>query len=81
MGERFQTRFADTIKKHMSGGGNYPNSCRSRFSGVCLVFEVFQAACRSNKENPSVYWNAALSCPFMASNMQIRISFRSRSGC
>ena len=38
------------------------------------MFEVFQAAIRSNEENLS-----ALSCPFMASNMQLRISFQSRS--
>ena len=45
------------------------NSRQSRFSGVCLVFdEVFQDTCRSNKESPSACWNAALSCPFMASN-------------
>ena len=43
------------------------NSCRSRFSGVYLVFEVFQDSWCSNKENPSAHWNAALSCPFMAS--------------
>ena len=57
----------------------YLNSCRARFSGVYLVFEVFQDAWRSNRENPSVHWGATLSCPLMASNMQIRISFRSRS--
>ena len=28
----------------------YLNSCRSRFSGVYLVFEVFQDTWRSNKE-------------------------------
>ena len=31
-------------------------------------FGVFQDAWRSNKESPSVYWNATLSCPFMASD-------------
>ena len=60
----------------------YPNSCRSRFSGVYLVFEVSQDACRSNKEN---HRNATLSCPFMASNYAnsylVLISFSSRSGC
>ena len=29
---------------------------------------MFQDTWRSNKENPSADWNAALSCPFMASN-------------
>ena len=59
---------------------NYLKSCRSRFSGVYLIFEVFQDACHSKKENPSVYWIATLSCPFTASNMmQIRISLRSHS--
>ena len=38
------------------------------FSGVYLVFEVFQDTWRSNNNNPGAYWNAALSCPFMASN-------------
>ena len=33
------------------------------FSGVYLVFKVFQDAWRSNKENPN--WNATLSCPFI----------------
>ena len=33
-----------------------------------LVFEVLQDTWCSNKENPSAYWNAALSCAFMASN-------------
>ena len=37
-------------------------------SGVYLVFVVFQDNWRSNKENRSVSWNAALSCPSMASN-------------
>ena len=44
-----------------------------------LVFEVVQNTGRSNKENPSAYWHATLSCPFMASNYEIRSSFRSRS--
>ena len=47
-------------------------------------FLVFQDACCSNKENPSVYWHLALSCPLMASNnanwYPVLISFRSRSG-
>ena len=63
----------------------YPNSCRPRFSGEYLVFEVIQDACRSKKENASVYWNATLSCPFTASNYAnlylVPISFWSRSGC
>ena len=61
------------------------NSCQSRFSGVYLDFQVFQDTWRSSKENPSAYWNAALSCPFKASNYAnsylVRISFWSRSGC
>ena len=44
-----------------------------------LVFEVIQDSWCPNKENPSVYWIAALSCPFMASNYAIRILVRSRS--
>ena len=40
------------------------------FLVVYLVFEVFQDVCRSNKENPSAYWNATLSCPCMASNYE-----------
>ena len=52
---------------------------------IFLVFEVFQDARRSNKENLSACWNATLSCPFMASNdansYLIPISFWSRSGC
>ena len=63
----------------------YPTSCRSCFSSVHLVFEEFQDAWRSNKENPSAYWNATLSCPFVASNHAnsylVPISFWSRSGC
>ena len=62
----------------------YQNSCQSCFSGVYLVFEVFQDTLQSNKENPSVYWHATLSCPLMASNCAnvyvVLISFRSRSG-
>ena len=63
----------------------YWNSCRSRFSGVYLVFEVFQDTWHSNKENPGVYWNATLSCPVMASNYAklylVPISIWSHSGC
>ena len=43
---------------------------------------MFRDIWPSNKENPSVYWHATLSCPFNESwpqMMQIRISFRSRS--
>ena len=58
----------------------YLNSCQSRFSGVYLVVEVFQDTWRSNEENPSAYWRETLSCPLMASNYKICISFRSRSG-
>ena len=61
------------------------NSCQSRFSGVHLVLQVFRDIWPSNKENPSVYWHATLSCPFMASNYAnsylVPISFWSRSGC
>ena len=61
----------------------YQSACRSRFSDVHLVFEVFQDTWRSNKGNPSAYWSATLSCPFMASNYAnsylVPISFRSRS--
>ena len=42
----------------------YQNSCLSRFSGVYLIFEVFQDAWRANKENPSVpisFWMVFLS--------------------
>ena len=38
------------------------NSCRSCFLGVYLDFDVFQDAWRSNKQDPSVYWNAMLPC-------------------
>ena len=47
---------------------NYLNSCRSCFSGVHLIFEVFQDAGCSNKEEPSAFWNATMSCPFRASD-------------
>ena len=53
----------------------YTNSCRSRFSGVYLVLEVFQDACRSNKENPSAHWNN------YANSYLVPISFWSGSGC
>ena len=45
---------------------NYLNSCRSRFSGVFLVFEVFQTISGAPTRNPSVYWGATQSCPLMA---------------
>ena len=45
----------------------YQTLCQSHFSGVYLVSEVFQDW-RSKKENPSLYWHATLSCPFMAWN-------------
>ena len=57
----------------------YQKSWQSRFSGVHLVFKVFQNTWHSRQENPSAHWHATLSCPLMASNMQIRMSFRSRS--
>ena len=70
--------------EHMCGGANfYLNSRQSRFSGVYLVLKVFRDIWPSNKENPSVYLHATLSCPFLASNYSISylvpISFRSRS--
>ena len=43
----------------------------SNWTGHALnssYFEVFQDTWRSNKENASACWNAAVSCPFMASN-------------
>ena len=46
----------------------YQNSYQSRFSGVYLVFEVFQDTWHSKKENPSVCWYATLPCPLIASN-------------
>ena len=49
------------------------NSCQSRFSGVYLVFKVFQDILYSNKENPV---NGLQLCKFVL----ILISFRSRSG-
>ena len=57
----------------------YQNSCRSRFSGVYLGFEVFQDAWRSNKE--ILVYPGMLPClvPSWSQIMQIRISFRSRS--
>ena len=44
---------------YRSIGGVEPNN---------LVLYVFRDLWPSNKENPSVYWHAALYCPFMASN-------------
>ena len=35
------------------------------FRRASHLFEVFQDTWRSKKENPSVYWNAALSCPLI----------------
>ena len=43
-------------------------ACQSRFSGVYLVFKVFQDIWCSNKENPGALWSATLSCASMASN-------------
>ena len=54
---------------HISGGANYlPRFLPISFSGVYLVLWVFRDIWPSKKENPSVYWHATLSCPFMASN-------------
>ena len=42
--------------RHTGGDGHFlllPNPCRSRFSGVYLVFEVFLDTWHSHKENPS----------------------------
>ena len=53
---------------YMSGGANcLSDSCQSCFSGVHLVLSAFRDIRPSNKENPSVYWHATLSCPFLAS--------------
>ena len=54
----------------MSGGGKFATHIHANLvlSGVHVVFEVFQDTWHSNKENPSVYWHATLSCPSMASN-------------
>ena len=61
------------------------HSCRFCSSSVYFVFEASQNTWHSNKENPSVYWNATLSYPLIASNYAnlclVQISFRSRSGC
>ena len=46
----------------------YLISCQSRFSGVYLVFKVFQDIWYSNKRNPGKSWSATLSCPSTASN-------------
>ena len=40
---------------------------------------MFRDIWPSNKENPSVYWHATLSCPSWPQITQICISFRSRS--
>ena len=48
-------------------GGPLPKFMPISFSGAHLVFEVFQDTWHFNKENPSVYWIASLSCPLMAS--------------
>ena len=52
----------------------YQNSCRYGFSGMYLVFEVFQGIWHSNKKNPCLYWHATLSCPFMCSNLCTLVS-------
>ena len=46
----------------------YQNSRQSHFSGVYLLFEVFQDTWRPHKQNPRVDWHATLSCPLMASD-------------
>ena len=55
---------------YISGGGNLLSKFTpiSFFRRVYEFFEMFQDACCSIKENPSVYWEATLSCPFMALN-------------
>ena len=50
----------------------------SFFRRVSLFFEVFQDTRHSNKKNPYLYWHAALSCPFMASNYVNWWEFRPR---
>ena len=60
----------------------YLNSCQSHFSGVYLVFVVFQDTWHSNKENTNAYRNATLSCLLIASTSAnlclVLISFRTR---
>ena len=52
------------------------------FAGATpFLLRLFQETWHSKKGNPSVYWHADLSCPWMASKMQSCISFRSCSGC
>ena len=54
---------------HMSGGANYlPRFLPISFFQVCISFYRCFGTFASNKENPSVYWHATLSCPLMASN-------------
>ena len=61
----------------------YLNVCQSRFSGVYLVFKVFQEIWWLNKENRGVL--ECYPCPSMPSNCAnsylVPISFWSRSGC
>ena len=65
---------------YMSGGAKYlPKLLPISFSGVYLVLYVFRGIWPSNRENPSVYWHATLSCPSWPQIMQICMSFRSRS--
>ena len=57
------------------------NSCSPKPYSACLRF---QDTWHSNKQNPSAYWHATLSCPLLASNYAnlylVPISFQSRSG-
>ena len=73
---RFPGRELSAFHSAYGGEISYLNSCRSRFSGVYLVFEVFQLAWCSNKENPSAFWNATLSCPFICVPKQTHGVFR-----
>ena len=51
------------------------NSCRSRFSGVHLVFEVFQDGWCSNKENLVYSGMLPFLVPSWSHIVQVLISF------
>ena len=59
--------------EHVSGGGvHYQNSCQSHFSGVCLVFEVFQE--RACKEMLAVYFLILHACFPFSEMFQTRVA-------
>ena len=64
-----------------AAGIYFQNSCRSRFSGVYLVFEVFRTPGVPIRK--IIVYTGVLPClgPSWPQNLQIRISFCSRSGC